>query len=538
MVVSHKSKRSVMLITTMLMFIMVVTTMMTMTVMPVKASVIQGDLTITSLCPNESGPFNLTAIGWSVTQSDDETLTFRYRCAVGDRSEKEISSFITETQYVYAPNEIPDAHCSLDVMSSNFTDEEEPITVSQNFDVQQPMDMETFQCLFDKFSVVPVDQQPTHILYIAESIVDVSTEYFSNGQKEQLVGMVLSELENNSNLKADNATVAIDILLYGLYELTLETYANMTVALTRALNSGDFTELELAKYSAQQLCDWLITPESTLEQRQVVDALVTALMMRLREKLEIDDTAEFSTQAYKVSVSRVIPDPTMEPIEFDFRRPEPARSLNSIDDYYITVIVDRKNLESIPDSSIYAQASAVAYPTNSYETKCDSEMVSPSVSVQLFSLSQNEIALPPVVNSPLFDTRLSPSEQLKSKSFNYTCRFFDTTSMAWSSDQQVCKTQVGEVHDKDYPPEVTCSCIQPTQVGVSLDYVQSSSSSESSDSKCDNPCGCKSKKNGWAPWKTALLVLGLLTIVLIIAALIGVVAIVVVLQLRKGGEAQ
>ncbi len=512
-----------------------------MTATTTRASIIQGDLEISSLCPRDTGPFNVSATGWSATGTD-EILYYSFSCNVvlptyyrrgNTLTGAPPAGYSTQSYIVFATTEVNRIECSVSVLSSNSTEDEEPKRAQHSLNyLQRPYDMQDFQCMFDQFPIVPSSQHSGHMYFISESLSYPSD--LAPGEREQLVGRVLSEFESNINLTPDDVAKSM-YTLSGMDDMSADTYTGMIIALTRALTSNDITEIYYAKTAAENLCEWFVSPDMTMVQKLALDALVSALMIKLREPLEIGDSARFYSSQYRVIVRREIPDPSDSEMWFDFN---PARTVRSIDENRVRVIVDRKNLASIADPSIYAQVSAIAYPINSYEKKCDSEMVSPTVSVQLFSLSQNEIVLPPVVNSPLFNSQITPSELLNSTSYTYACRFFDSKKNTWRKDQQVCQTQIGEVYDESDPPEVTCSCIQPAQVGVSLDYVQSSSESESSGSKCDNPCGCKSKKNGWAPWKTALLVLGLLTIVLIIAALITIVAIVVVMRLSKGTEVQ
>ncbi len=359
-------------------------------------------------------------------------------------------------------------------------------------------------------------------------------------EKEEVVKLAMNLFNTSNSLTPISVITNIEQLSLMSSELSDETNAAMASVLEEALSSLTVSSptIDLVKAATDRLSQ-VVTPQSSPVLKRAVDSLVSAIMFKLRATLAVGGEVSFVTPEHQVIVKRVIPDPSAPAIVFNFNPPA-HRSLRSIDDNNVIVTFDTKSFQGISEPSVFAQANAVAYPSNSYESKCDTEMVSPSVSVQLFNLAQNEIPLPPSSwNNPLFHARITPSQALNSTAFKYNCRFFDATSMSWTKDQKVCATRISDPQAGDIsPPDVTCSCIQPVPVGVSLDYVQSARTSFSSSFKCANPCGCKATRNPWAPWKTALIILGLFSIV-IIASLITVVVTAIIVQHKaniKGTE--
>ncbi len=176
-------------------------------------------------------------------------------------------------------------------------------------------------------------------------------------------------------------------------------------------------------------------------------------------------------------------------------------------------------------SSIDVQGQIMEHPTETYVTKCDTTLVSPTISVRFFDsvkqqkidelvllpgLEDNENAEPIIATTVDVSKSKSMLSEQNSTLFAFVCKYHVTSNDTWTVDDRVCRTSISS-HDST---SVTCMCNQPVTHAVSLDYIQSTtgeakaeSGDVDSDIVCTNPCGCAphKKSHKLQSWAKALI---------------------------------
>ncbi len=209
----------------------------------------------------------------------------------------------------------------------------------------------------------------------------------------------------------------------------------------------------------------------------------------------------------------------------------------------VLVQVRTASITTSHSSSIDVQGQIMEHPTETYVTKCDTTLVSPTISVRLFdSIKQQAIdQLPEVMNSavPIISTTIDISksmlnQQNSSSSFALVCKYHVTSNDTWMMSDRVCRTVVTSSPETS-SSSVICMCNQPVTHAVSLDYIQSTTGEAEnggvdSDTVCNNPCGCAPppKSSGLQPWAKALIGISVSIVGVVILSLLTVLVWIVV----------
>ncbi len=185
-------------------------------------------------------------------------------------------------------------------------------------------------------------------------------------------------------------------------------------------------------------------------------------------------------------------------------------------------------------SSVDVQGQILEHPTETYVTKCDTTLVSPTISVRFFdSVKQqkiDELATPDnydldeaIMSKTINVSRSMLNQQnSNSSSFELVCKYHVTLNDTWTADDRVCRTVVSS----DEASSVTCLCHQPVTHAVSLDYIQSTTGEAESNSDdstpCTNPCGCTSQRKTpkLQSWAKALIGVSVSIVIIVMALLL------------------
>jgi len=259
----------------------------------------------------------------------------------------------------------------------------------------------------------------------------------------------------------------------------------------------------------------MIASTSSAEQKLNFLKVLEQLTSKLREQVLENQLLELSMKDLEGRIARLGRLDVSPSTTFNITTPNGSGQV-------VSVQVDNGALSEgtlSSEPSIYIHGEIFANPVEEYSDKCNTKLASPTVSVQLFSETQQPIKN---IDStiPLFQTTLPVNiTRGRNESYSFVCKYFDEQAGHWQNDTRICKT----IENAD--GTVTCQCYQPVTHAVSLDYIQASEND--AESVCDNPCGCISRKKPLASWAIALIVIGCVSGIVLAAALLIVILVAV-----------
>ncbi len=211
-------------------------------------------------------------------------------------------------------------------------------------------------------------------------------------------------------------------------------------------------------------------------------------------------------------------------------------------DKAVVVQVKASDNQKGQSPEISAQGQIISNPQETYTTKCDSRLVSPIVSVQLFRGTEKLITTAPatsdnddtdvtVVTSTIMEVTEDSLSSVNSTLYSLVCKYFNEANVMWMVDTRVCTTMT-----VPRSASVTCLCHAAVTHAVSLDYVQSATVDEgkkSNDaSSCLNPCGCPARTK-LKSWIIAIIAVSGATDLAVVLVVVSVMSYIVIVKLYK-----
>ncbi len=316
-------------------------------------------------------------------------------------------------------------------------------------------------------------------------------------------------------------------------------------------NNSSHQVLNDAISATKNFATVMISDKSEKDEKLTFLELLDQVSLKMRNELQEGEHANLSmshlevvmakTSAQRPNASLVIPQQQrQQPQEQD-------RSNVLIQVRTASIIATGAHSPSSSPSPIDVQGQIMEHPTETYVTKCDTTLVSPTISVRFFDsikqqkidelellpeLETNENAEPIIATTvDVFKSKSMLSEQ-NSTLFAFVCKYHVTSNDTWMMNDRVCRTSISPQDSTS----VTCMCNQPVTHAVSLDYIQSTTGEAESENgsddsiPCTNPCGCTSqrKSSKLQPWAKALIGVSVSIVVIVIALLLAITAWIIV----------
>ena len=375
-------------------------------------------------------------------------------------------------------------------------------------------------------------QLPTYTNSLINSIQVISSNQTSH---------LLSNLINIVQSKQDelSATVQIETIraisqqyLYLSEASTVQT----SLILINSIQRND-SKISDSISVAHNLANVMISTNSSMIQRESFSSMVVVLTDKVRQNMTDGQTEEISFPNLETVISRL--NSTSMDANTTVLVRHPSSSGTNTNTKFVQIVLNR---DVLTDSNVsFVQGQVIANPPNQYSDKCNTSVVSPTVSTMLFTKNQQQVqsvdSSTPLSESSLVLPSIS-SLRNRSDDYQYACKYLNSENKKWLSDANICRTvTTSKSNTTSENVVVQCVCSQSVSHTVSLDYIQSSESVESG-STCSNPCECSSIERGNQPrrmkaYEIALIVLACLTLAIIIAVIV-IVSIVVVKLLSKG----
>ncbi len=294
----------------------------------------------------------------------------------------------------------------------------------------------------------------------------------------------------------------------------------------------------------------MISDKSEKDEKLTFLELLDQVSLKMRNELQEGEQANLSMSHLEVVMAKTsvqYPNVSLIILQQQQQQPQEQERGNVLIQVRTASIISTGAHSPSSPSSIDVQGQIMEHPTETYVTKCDTTLVSPTISVRFFdSIKQQKIdelvLLPELENNenaePIIATTVDVSKsksmlsEQNSTLLAFVCKYHVTSNDTWTVDDRVCKTSISS-HDSI---SVTCMCNQPVTHAVSLDYIQSTTGEAESENgsddsiPCTNPCGCapQRKSSKLQPWAKALIGVSVSIVVLVIALLLVIIAWIIV----------
>jgi len=343
----------------------------------------------------------------------------------------------------------------------------------------------------------------------------------SSSKTQNIISDVVNTIDQRRDgLTAEKKIQNVKLLSNEVKRFKKTATLQSTGVLTDTIKGSDISDvLDQAIAATQNLATVMIDKKSDTKQKSSFIGLVDEVSTKVRSSLVEGQQTSLSmhnletvmakTSVTSPNVTLTIPKPS------DGKKSRALRLSSAEEPIVVEVNTSSIGGDTAP---IHVQGQVLSDPPEEYNNKCNSKIVSPTVSLTLYKDSQQQILRTGSVD-PVFTTTMGVTQSIpvNSTSYSFICKFYIPETQTWQIDTQVCRTAV--VPDSN---SVSCLCHEPVTHAISLDYVQSATEDETNNysGTCTNPCGCPRKK--LPTWAKAVIGLSAAAVVLVVLVITGV----------------